>query len=164
MAWTLAQDVLDDWIGENTPPDPTVVTRWVGKAERMLRREFPTLQARIDAGKEPDLLETVKDVVTAMVTRVFRNPEGIRQMQETDGSFTGSITFSGDQPGGLVLLDSERDMLRDPGAAKSGQAYSVRVGADPASRHALWCDGTWVRDRCSCGAFLAGYPIYEEWY
>lgn len=161
MLWTEPSDVTQDWIGANIPADETLVGRWVAKAERMLRREFPTLDQRLKSGKEPDLLATVKDVVAAMVTRVFRNPEGIRQMQETDGSFTGSITFSGDQPGGLVLLDSERDALREPGAGKAGQAFSVSMGGDHGGGHLPWCDRLWDPARCSCGAALAGRPIFE---
>ena len=161
MVWTAVDELIDSWIGDNLPTDHALVGRWIARAERMLRREFPTLQQRVDNGDEPDLLETVKDVVTAMVTRVFRNPEGVRQMQETDGSFTGSITFSGDQPGGLALLDSERDALRDPGTGKAGQAFSIGMGGNYGVPHLPWCDYTWNPDRCSCGVSIAGYPIYE---
>ncbi|WP_461004567.1 hypothetical protein [Trueperella pyogenes] len=161
MAWTSAEDVIEAWIGENVPTNLPLLTRWIAKAERLLRREFPTLPARLESGKEPDLKETVCDVVIAMVTRVFRNPEGIRQMQETDGSFTGSVTFSGDQPGGLVLLDSERDALRDPGSPKAGQAFSISMGGYRYAAHLPWCDATWDPATCSCGVRVAGKPIYE---
>lgn len=161
MLWTEPSDVTQDWIGANIPADETLVGRWVAKAERMLRREFPTLNERLESGQEPDLLDTVKDVVIAMVTRVFRNPEGIRQMQETDGSFTGSITFSGDQPGGLVLLDSERDALREPGAQKTGQVFNRSMLPPGHITHLPWCDRLWDPARCSCGAALAGRPIFE---
>lgn len=162
MAWTTADDVIDAWIGENVPSDHLVVDLWIAKAERMLRREFPALESRVaSTDREPDLLETVKDVVIAMVTRVFRNPEGIRQMLETTGSFTGSITFGGDQPGGLVLLDSERDSLRDPGSPKAGQAFSFSMGGDYGSAHLPWCDFTWNPALCSCGVTIAEKPIYE---
>lgn len=161
MAWTSEDDVIDSWIGNDVPTDMGLVARWIGRAERLLRREFPNLQARVNAGGEPELEETIRDVVTAMVTRVFRNPEGIRQMQETDGSFTGSITFSGDQPGALALLDSERDALRDPGAASSGQAFSIHMNSGDSANHVPWCDRTWDASRCSCGVVVAGRPIYE---
>lgn len=162
MAWLDAVDFIDDWIGDDPPTDEGLVAKWIGKAERLLRREFPTLKQRLEAADaDPDLQGTVEDVLSAMVARVFRNPEGIRQRQETDGSFTGSITFSGDSPGTLFLTDGERDALREPGSVGSGQAFSISMNGSGYSQHLLWCDRTWVDGRCSCGASIAGRPIYE---
>lgn len=161
MAWATSDDVIDDWIGNDVPTNTLAIDRWIARAERLLRREFPDLQARIEAETEPDLLDTVKDVVSAMVTRVFRNPEGIRQRQETDGAFTGSITFGGDQPGALVLLESERDSLKPPGSGKTGQAFSIGVNSGSCVRHIAWCTVKMGGENCSCGATIAGRPIYE---
>ena len=58
-----------------------------------------------------DLIETARDVVVAMVTRVFRNPEGIRQANTTTGPYTESRTYGGDVPGGLGLTDDELSKL-----------------------------------------------------
>lgn len=123
MAWTLAQDVIDSWIGDDAPADPLLVDAWIGRAERVLRRKVPDLQSRIDLG-EADLLETVQDVVSAMVARVFRNPDGVRQRQETTGPFTGSVTYGGDQPGALVVLPDELAALTG-GAVGKGKAGGV---------------------------------------
>lgn len=110
-SWTTPVDVVDAWIGEGPPDESAQVQRWIDKAEREIRFRVPTVQARIDAD-EPDLLETAKDVVVAMVTRVFRNPEGIRQRNTTTGPFTESATYGGDVPGGLGLTDDELEKLR----------------------------------------------------
>jgi hypothetical protein len=107
MSWTVAQDVLDAWIGEGAPTDTGSVTTWIGRAERLVRSSVPGLQARIDGGLEPDLLEDVRDVVVSMVERKFRNPEGVRTRQESTGPFSGSVTLGGDQPGELWLTDVE---------------------------------------------------------
>ncbi|WP_216395527.1 hypothetical protein [Arcanobacterium phocae] len=162
--WTSANDVLLDWIGDDKPEDVEVLERWVGRAERLIRREIPGIQARITAGAEPDLLDTIKDVVSAMVSRVFRNPEGIRQRQETDGSFTGSITFSGDQPGSLFLTDAERNSLLPEGHRRGKQeAYTFGGVGFEQVRHRPWCDVMFGANRCSCGAMLTlGNPLYEE--
>ena len=165
MAWTTPADVLGSWIGDDAPTDEALIQRWIDRAERLLRREFPNLQARVDGGLEPDLLETIVDVVSAMVTRVFRNPSGHRSVsgQETTGQFSGSntITFGGDNPGALGLLDEERDALRPPDAPKGGQAYSVGVGGNDAAQHLPWCSLWFTGKWCSCGADIAGYPIFE---
>lgn len=160
MAWATAQDVLDDWIGSDQPVNDATLARWVGRAERLLRHEFPTLQTRLDSGNEPDLLDSIRDVISAMVTRVFRNPEGIRSQSSGAGSYTESVTFGGAQPGGLFITDRERALLMPPGEGRPGAAYTVpsQLGG---SGHLLWCDHTWATDRCSCGLDIAPSPIFE---
>lgn len=125
MAWTTATEVTAAWIGPDAPSDTALVGVWVDKAERLLRAKVPNLQTRLDAGTtaEPDLLGNVKDVVTAMVQRVFRNPEGVRQRQEGAGPFQGSVTYGGDQPGALWVTDVELALL--VGAGSRRVAFSI---------------------------------------
>lgn len=130
--WATSDDVIDSWIGDDAPDDPLLVEKWIARAERMIRREFPSVGARIVSGLEPDLADTVNDVVVAVVTRVFRNPSGHRSVsgQETTGQFSGSntITYGGDNPGALELLDSERAALALPGEKRGRRAYSFMPG------------------------------------
>lgn len=130
--WATSDDVIDSWIGDDAPSDPLLVEKWIARAERMIRREFPSVPARIASGAEPDLADTVNDVVVAVVTRVFRNPSGHRSVsgQETTGQFSGSntITYGGDNPGALELLDSERAALALPGEKRGRRAYSFIPG------------------------------------
>lgn len=121
MSWTEPEDVTDPWIGDGAPADEGQIQIWIDKAERLVRRRVPDIQARIDAEAEEDpartdLLEAAIDVVVSMVTRVFRNPEGIRQTNETTttGPFsdTRSQTYGGDVPGGLGLTDEELAALQ----------------------------------------------------
>jgi len=116
-SWTDPTDVTGAWIGEGAPTDDVLLDLWIGKAEREIRFRVPDLQARIDAeaGLIPpvtDLQKVAVDVTVAMVTRVFRNPEGIRQTNTTTGPFTESSTYGGDLPGGLVLTDDELAKLQ----------------------------------------------------
>lgn len=165
MSWTTPADVIDSWIGDDAPDDVELVQRWIDRAERLIRREFPGIQGRLDEATDPDLADTVVDVVVAMVTRVFRNPSGHRSVsgQETTGQFSGSntITFGGDNPGALGLLDEERDALTPPDGRRAGQAYSVGVGGGSATLHLPWCSLYFTGKWCSCGADIAGYPIFE---
>lgn len=129
MTWTLPGDVTDAWIGEGAPTDQDLINLWIGKAEREIRYRVPTIQARIDAEAElptplTDLLETAKDVVVAMVTRVFRNPDNIRQRNTTTGPFTESATYGGDLPGGLGLTEDELAKLQ--GTTVSG-AFTISM-------------------------------------
>ena len=105
-AWTVAQDVLDAWIGDDEPTDSLLIQKWIDKAEREIRFQASGIQVRITAA-EADLLENVVDVVVAMVTRKFRNPEGIRTANTTTGPFSESRTFGGNDPGELLMLPGE---------------------------------------------------------
>ena len=128
-SWATPADVLGSWIGEGVPDDENQVQTWIGKAEREIRFRVPGIQARVDAEAllDPpvtDLLDTAVDVVVAMVTRVFRNPEGIRQRNTTTGPYTESATYGGDVPGGLGLTDDEMAKLR---GVRSRGAYTVSM-------------------------------------
>lgn len=125
-SWTAPSDVTDAWIGEGAPTDTGKIQTWIDKAEREIRESVPGIQARIDAQEletpaRTDLLETAKDVVVAMVTRVFRNPEGIRSINDATGPFTKSTTYGGDTPGGLTL--TERELSKLSGAR--GGAFGI---------------------------------------
>ena len=46
------------------------------------------------------------------------------------------------------------------GVSGSGRAFSVDM-AGARTAHRLWCDLAFAGATCSCGADIAGYPIYE---
>lgn len=124
-SWTTPTDVTAAWIGDGTPSDTTLIQVWIDKAERALRRRVPDLQERIDAEAEADktdLLQAARDSVVSMVTRVFRNPEGIRQTNVTTGPFSGTKTYGGTTPGGLEPTDDELAGLI---AVRSGGAFTI---------------------------------------
>lgn len=126
MAWTSAADVISSWIGEDAPTDEALVDKWIAKAERLVRSEVVGIQDRIDSATEPDLLENASDVVTDMVSRKFRNPEGLRTIQETTGPFSGSRTYGGNEPGALYLTEDEIKKL-SVSVATGQRAFSVSM-------------------------------------
>jgi hypothetical protein len=119
--WATVEDVLGRWIGDDAPCDAARIQAWIADAETVILAEFPNIQARID--DETLSLDRVRLVVARMVTRAFRNPTGTRQRQETTGPFTGSVTYSGDNPGDLWLTDEERGLLGLSGGSQ--QAFTV---------------------------------------
>lgn len=130
MAWALPQDVIDAWIGDDAPSDSAKLALWIGRAERLIRSSVKSLQARLDDEAEidppvTDLLDTTRDVVVEMVSRVFRNPKGIRQANVTTGPYTESQTFGGEQPGQLMLTADELAQLT--GAGTGQRAYAVSM-------------------------------------
>lgn len=141
MSWTTPQDVTDAWIGEGVPTDEVSIQNWIDRAERLIRRRVPDLQERLDAEADEDpprteLLDTARDVTVGMVIRVFRNPEGIRQTNQTTttGPFsdTKMQTYGGDVPGGLGLTDDELGALQGASAG----AFSIDLIPSTSPFHA----------------------------
>lgn len=123
MSWTDPQDVITSWIGSDVPTDTDKIQVWIDRAERLIRNAIPGIQTRID-DEEEDLLPNIITVVCSMLERKFRNPVGTRQVSTTTGPFSEQRTYSGSDPGGLTLLDSELALLSGPMA--SGQrAFTV---------------------------------------
>lgn len=127
MSWVAPNDVIDSWVGGNVPTDAAKLQVWIDRAERLVRRRVPDLQLRIDVEADlfpssTDLLDTTKDVVIAMVTEVFKNPDGKRSMQSTTGPFSENVTFGGDDPGKLILLPDQAELLSGHNA---GEAFSI---------------------------------------
>lgn len=144
--WTTAVEVVAAWIGDDAPTDSAKVDLWIGRAERLLRSRVPGLALRVvaDPATEPDLVENVKDVVTSMVQRVFRNPEGVRTRQETTGPFSGSVTLGGDQPGELWITDDELSRLLLSGTRSGAFTIDTIPVTSPYSPHYVWPDaGVW---------------------
>ena len=144
-AWTTAQDVIDAWIGDNAPDDAEQIQGWIARAERKIRREVPGIVGRLTAvspQQEPDLPETVKDVVIEMVHGVYRNPERVRTLQEATGPMSGSVTYGGDDLGLLVLTQRQLKTLAPP--TRRGRAFSIDLLPDRADAHPLtqaWVNG-----------------------
>lgn len=150
MAWAVPQDVQDAWIGHDAPDDDDLILNWIERAERLIRRQVKDLQERIDAEAEEvpprtDLLDTARDVTVAMVIRVFRNPEGIRQANQTTttGPFsdTRSQTYGGDVPGGLGLTGDELAALQ--GASEGAFSIDLIPSSSPFSTDRVPPVGWW---------------------
>ena len=145
MAWTTAAEVVAAWIGDDAPTDNALIGVWVGRAERLLRAKVPGLQLRLDADPvtELDLLDNVKDVVTSMVQRVFRNPEGVRTRQESTGPFGGSVTYGGDQPGALWVTDAELSLISPAGTNRGAFTVDTIPVTSPFSPYYVPPIGGW---------------------
>lgn len=144
--WTTADEVVAAWIGDDAPTDSAKVDLWIGRAERLLRSRVTGLAPRVaaDPTVEPDLLDNVKDVVTSMVQRVFRNPEGVRTRQETTGPFSGSVTLGGDQPGELWITDDELSRLVLSGSSPGAFTIDTIPVTSPYSPYYVQPSDVWL--------------------
>lgn len=121
MPWTTPQDVKDRWLLGDLSVTDSQLVKLIGDAEDTVSSEFSDIQARIDAATLP--LVRVQKIVSRIVIRHIRNPEGIRQVSETTGPFTGSRTYGGAEPGAMYLTDEDRAELA--GVPTGQRAFSV---------------------------------------
>ena len=89
-----------------TDPEKANATAWLTDAWAIVLSSVPDLENRIAAGQPSEPL--VRSVVTAMVIRVLRNPDAIRQWAVDDASFTRDTALSA---GALYLSPDELGLL-----------------------------------------------------
>lgn len=110
-------------------PVPTAqaprVTALIGMASRRIRAAFPDIDARIASGGID--VDLVSDVATAMVVRVLRNPEGLREVSVDDYRAVRDSTLSS---GELGLTDAELELLAPTAAAAGGLGTIVPSWGD----------------------------------
>jgi hypothetical protein len=133
MAWAIAQDVRDRWIGPALDVTDAQIDVLIEDAEDTILGEFADIQQRMDDYDDPPTpanpkaipLARVIKVVSRIVMRHLRNPEGRRSTSTGAGPFNESVTFGGDEPGILGLTDEDR---RELSGIRSGQvAFTVNT-------------------------------------
>lgn len=142
IPWFTAQDVINRWTGDAPPAvDDVLLLTLVEDATTLIKFKFPTLQKRVDAGFDVNL---IKIVGSAVVQRAYvHEPTRKSSYSYTSGPFSESGSY-GDGAGedGLFLTDSEISMLRPAGV--SSNAFSINL--DRNARNGLY-----------------PYGVYEGW-
>lgn len=151
MSWVTPQDVLDRWVGAGAPSDDDLTQAIIDDAEAVVLSEYPRIQERIDAGTLP--LQSVRLVVTRMVTRVLRNPEGLTYWQQTTGPF-GSARNYGSNPQDLWMTPEEEEMLAPK---RRGKAFEVDLAANAGIASIAR-----IRERDLTQMEIAGLPLDED--
>lgn len=138
-----ADDVLDRWLGGN-PPTEDVIDTYISDAETIINFEFPDLAAAVEADEFP--AAQVVFVVCQMVTRALRNPDNIRQRTESVDSYSESVSYAGQHPGGLWLTDQERALL-SVGPPLNQSAFAIdTVSTGTESPVLAWLGTAWPYD------------------
>lgn len=97
------------------------VNHQIGRAERLLSRTLPSLDAWLTDGCLTD--DDVKDVVIEAVLRVVRNPGGLQMEMSGNYSYQARADVAG---GKLYFSDAELAQLRACALAKQVSANPVR--------------------------------------
>lgn len=98
-------------------------------------------------------------VVCAVVKRSMSAGElaGLESAQQGAGPYQG--TYRPANPhGDFYLTKAERTALGDNGKQK---AFGGDVTGGSSVEHRLWCSLMFLASYCSCGADIAGVPIFE---
>jgi len=102
---------------------------------------------------------TRRRIVCSVVKRAMPSQdgmEGLESFQETTGPF--SQTFKPVNPAGdFYLTKSEKTAL----GSGVQRAFGVQIADMGGIQHLPWCNLNFGATYCSCGADIAGYPIYE---
>lgn len=107
-----------------------------------------------------DQLDEAKLVLLGAIKRWAEAGAGSIQ-QQTAGPF--SMTVDTRQRGGYKLWPSEITQLQDICKdANAGKAFSIDT-TPKFSGHADVCSSNLGGGYCSCGADIAGFPLYEVW-
>lgn len=120
MSWATPQDIIDRWVGAGAPTDEALVAALIADAEAVILAEYPKIQDRIDA----NLLNvgTVIMVVSRMVSRLLRNPEGLTYWQMNTGPFGQGKNYS--NGGGVdIWMTADEEKLLAP--KRKGKAYEL---------------------------------------
>lgn len=152
MAVIITSADLPDDVAANA-----MAATWVNGANARASRVAPCL-ASADPAPTEDQLAEAKLILIGAVTRWAQAGSGALQSQ-TAGPF--GVTFDTRQRGGFNLWPSEITQLQD--ICKNGsesKAYAVdTVGSSGC--HSPICNLYFGGSSCSCGADIAGQPIYD---
>lgn len=103
---------------------------------------------------------TRRRIVCAVVRRSMAasagDMSGMETFQQSAGPF--SVSAKPANPHGDFYLTKSEKAALGGGAQK---AFGIVIGGTGASIHLPWCDLNFGGATCSCGADIAGEPIYE---
>jgi len=113
------------------------------------------IEARLGDPAELDQARLDYVVREAVVSHV-RNPEDATNVSWSIGDVSTSKQYRSGR--GRVTIIDEWWALLSP--ADDGGAFTIDT-VNTTGAHLPWCDYTFGALSCSCGATIAGYPIYE---
>lgn len=135
-----------------------LVDAMVAGANAKASRVAPCLAAT-DPAPTADQLAEAKLVLIGAVKRWVEAGAGALQ-QQTAGPF--SVSTDTRQRSGFNLWPSEIEALQALCRSSApAAAFAIDTALDVGSIHAPWCALNFGATYCSCGADIAGFPLFE---
>lgn len=134
MPWTSVDDVLLRWTGADVPTNEILVAVLIDDAELLIDTQYPGIDDR--SGDDDKLLNRVRYVVSQMVMRCLRNPDGVRSMTLGDGS----ITYSSNHD--VLKIDPAEHAMLGPAGTSTQRAFTINP--TPIVDEVPTLNGAWV--------------------
>lgn len=128
MAYTTPTNIKALWLSSTPPPNDSIIEAWINGAELLIFSEYPHLKDHITADPAGDWLGRVISVASQMVVGVLQNPEGVRQLSNTAGTFTKSVTYGTETIAQSLSLTPQMRLILQGGRKK---AYGVDMTPAP---------------------------------
>ncbi|MBO0747277.1 MAG: hypothetical protein J2O47_02935 [Acidimicrobiaceae bacterium] len=138
--------------------DESQLDLWLAGVNATARRVAPCLRDDADPPATEDQLAETRLILLGAVTRWVDTGPGAFQ-QQTAGPF--SVTTDTRQRTGFKLWPTEITALQDVCRGEDeGKAFHIDTAPRGGDIHALVCSLRFGGASCSCGADLAGYPLW----
>lgn len=160
---TVTPDDIAVTLGRPSPapgtPQFAAWSMWIADAELAIR--IGLTQRRIDGGLDgldPEVLAYV--IRQAVALKVQQPADGASQVDVAVDDARISRRYGANSTS-VAILPQWWAMLLPDGDGQQ-EAYNIDTAARAGSSHVPWCNLAFGASWCSCGADLAGFPLYED--
>jgi hypothetical protein len=122
-------DVATDLMRPLTTAEAARADTGVTVASAIIRSRLPLIDQWITEGELDPVLP--RQVVVDAVVRVLRNPNGMKQVQQTAGPFSSGGSWDTDQVGGRVYITDDELAMLEPASSPTPTPPAGTVIARP---------------------------------
>ena len=144
-------------VGRTTPADGSLEARqwvqWMADAKLLIEARRKAVAPAVELDES-----AVDYVVREAVAAHVRRPDDATTVNVAVDDASVQRTYRSSS-GRVAILDEWWDLLGLGG--KSGKAFTIQLVDTSSASHLPWCDVMMGGTSCSCGASIAGRPIYE---
>lgn len=116
----------------------------------------------LETTTDPKVLAAARAILRGALVRWHEAGSGAKvTKQQTAGIFSQTDTLDNSQKRRGAFWPSEIVDLQKLCKRSSGKPYTIELVGDGRVRHLPWCDLAFGGLACSCGADIAGAPIFE---